>query len=730
MIVDGDTKKTITTTFETEGLPSAFRNATAPAFVCWRAEEREGKTTKIPYSPCSPRRRASSTNAKTWATFGEAISTAERDPTLGIGVVLSAQNDLMMIDLDDCRDPESGKFSSEAWALIEQLDSYTEVSPSGRGAKVFLRARVDLRGNKRANVHGCGAVEVYAKERYGTLTGRRIDEVSHEVEHRQSEVESLVAALFPTEDALAPATRSTRTSVSPVLGDEDIIDKCRAARNAGKFTALFDRGDASAVGGDDSRADAALAAMLAFYSDDAEQIERLMRLSSLVRPKWRRPDYLSRTIAFVLRQRGRERWDGNGQMLDVDSIDSRLGDVPDWMKGVGEGEHEGEGVRSTREPEKPTLIEPIDEYRSIRVDGIAGKRMRCILLDKGKPRSPEFLLPMTGDRFGDASTAIADALGTSTHSAIMRPVRLALRRLRNRREEIKAAFEHRVEEKETTGFTMREGLAAYIRRRWDLRFALVDRTYWSEAFEGYVRKGEVKDDVSEEVCGIIARATDCPCDVEGNRISHDLDLIKTAQQMMKSAVSDVIQQVPTREAKETGLGPDSAAAKTFQHDLITAMVRPDSRVSVPLDNGEKYSFEASAVGIICEWIRGGEYELGEWVRPRPQIAVWFLIDSERRTWLGVRPEWITAMKSRPARFRSLTEPSDFAQVARRYALLADDVESPSRRLPRDVRGRRDQLCVLSQDITSNIFASALATERAAWEKARQAAQGGDDAFAF
>jgi hypothetical protein len=68
--------------------------------------------------------------------------------------------------------------------------------------------------------------------------------------------------------------------------DEMIIQKCRGAENAAKFVDLFDYGDTSGNGGDASGADFALLGILKFYTQDPDQLERLMRHSRLARPKW------------------------------------------------------------------------------------------------------------------------------------------------------------------------------------------------------------------------------------------------------------------------------------------------------------------------------------------------------------------------------------------------------------------------------------------------------------
>jgi hypothetical protein len=118
--------------------------------------------------------------------------------------------------------------------------------------------------------------------------------------------------LMPDPD---PVPNSHTNGHATALSDEEIVAKCREARNAAKFASLFDDGDTSAHGHDDSRADLALAALLAFYSDDAAQLDRLMSASALGRrPKWRnRLDYRRRTIDHALRNRGERYTPGSSE---------------------------------------------------------------------------------------------------------------------------------------------------------------------------------------------------------------------------------------------------------------------------------------------------------------------------------------------------------------------------------------------------------------------------------
>ena len=83
------------------------------------------------------------------------------------------------------------------------------------------------------------------------------------------------------------------------LTDEEVIRLARSAKNAAKFEALQSgdtRGYAS-----HSEADQAYISLLAFYTQDEEQLDRLYRQSGLCREKWiNRPGYRRSTIEKAL----------------------------------------------------------------------------------------------------------------------------------------------------------------------------------------------------------------------------------------------------------------------------------------------------------------------------------------------------------------------------------------------------------------------------------------------
>jgi DNA-binding transcriptional ArsR family regulator len=117
-----------------------------------------------------------------------------------------------------------------------------------------------------------------------------------QIPERQPELDALFAKHFPVQEN-QPETNGNRRRTGVDLTDDEIIAKAKNAKNSAKFERLFEHGDTSEYDHDDSRADLALLSILAFYSQDHDQLDRLFRLSALCRDKWlRRPDYRRRTI--------------------------------------------------------------------------------------------------------------------------------------------------------------------------------------------------------------------------------------------------------------------------------------------------------------------------------------------------------------------------------------------------------------------------------------------------
>lgn len=159
-----------------DGIPLEMRRA--PRWAMWRYEDRNGKPTKVPYSIVRMA-DARSDHPEDWTTFDLAAAYWVRKRKHdGLGFLLG--DGWGGVDLDKCRHPETGAI--EAWALeiIDHLKSYTEISPSGTGLKVFICGVTPGAGKRRKGFTSYdggtrGEMEVYTQLRYFTVTGNRYD---------------------------------------------------------------------------------------------------------------------------------------------------------------------------------------------------------------------------------------------------------------------------------------------------------------------------------------------------------------------------------------------------------------------------------------------------------------------------------------------------------------------------------------------------------------------------
>ncbi len=140
-------------------------------WVAWRYIAKPGKlkADKVPYNP-STGRKASSSDPLTWGTYAQAAALAERENMPGVGFVLSADDDLTGIDLDDCRDLATGVLKPWAADVLALAETYAELSPSGTGVRMFAQGKV-----AKATAFKPAGVEIYGKGRYLTVTGNHVE---------------------------------------------------------------------------------------------------------------------------------------------------------------------------------------------------------------------------------------------------------------------------------------------------------------------------------------------------------------------------------------------------------------------------------------------------------------------------------------------------------------------------------------------------------------------------
>ena len=174
--------------------------ADVPRWVAWQVQDAPSdatgkvRQTKVPYAPSGAKAHAD--KPRTWGTRSAAERRAALLPRpyeaggvglelgdLGTGTVLGG------IDLDSCRDA-GGTLQPWAAAVIDRLNTYCEVSPSGTGCKLFfVAAAADVatlaavpkllspllaRQFKRKGDDHPEAIEFYLSNRFFAVTGEHL----------------------------------------------------------------------------------------------------------------------------------------------------------------------------------------------------------------------------------------------------------------------------------------------------------------------------------------------------------------------------------------------------------------------------------------------------------------------------------------------------------------------------------------------------------------------------
>jgi len=167
-----------------------------PQWVAWKLVPNPGakKPRKVPIDPRTGI-EANPTDPGTWGDPGTAVAAVARYGLAGIGYVFDANDPFSGVDLDDCRNPQTGEIAPWARTIIAALDSYTEVSPSGTGVKIWVRAKLPPNARHNAAYHG-GRVEMYDSGRYFTVTAEHVPTTPTTTEDRQSELATLYTNVF------------------------------------------------------------------------------------------------------------------------------------------------------------------------------------------------------------------------------------------------------------------------------------------------------------------------------------------------------------------------------------------------------------------------------------------------------------------------------------------------------------------------------------------------------
>ena len=254
-------------------------------------DEKKEKIKKIPINPHDGT-QAKANDPTTWGTYEEAMTFAMRQGLIagksgGIGFEFA--NGYAGIDLDDVID-EKGNLTDYAAEIVQIMNSYTEISPSGRGLHILFKIDVPLSeiGSVRRNT--ASGIEVYDTGRYFTVTEKIYGEYKP-IQERTEECKKVYVKYFIQEEKIKSIKdwKYRPQDYNPNGGkpqpEPDLLELMFNSESGQSLRALYN-GDFSGYGSQ-SEADLALCNHLAFWtSKNPQRIDELFRASGLYRPKW------------------------------------------------------------------------------------------------------------------------------------------------------------------------------------------------------------------------------------------------------------------------------------------------------------------------------------------------------------------------------------------------------------------------------------------------------------
>lgn len=283
---------------KTENIPAYLREH--GLFCLWKYEtDQSGRRTKMPYNPNNPQYKAKSNDRSTFAPMVTAQARAVGFDGIGVGIF----DDIAAIDIDHCID-DAGQLSPMAQDIVQTMDAYTEISPSGKGLRILFfapRFKYDkgIYYTNRQHMDGGQGLETYVAgqtNKYVTVTGNTLR--SSDLVDRGKQLQTVLDRYMKKRSTAEQQSQGQQSldswqyvrmqqRTAADLSDRELIDKAMNAGNGSTFTSLWN-GDISGYPSH-SEADQALCNLLAFWTGkDAARMDLLFRQSGLMRDKWNR----------------------------------------------------------------------------------------------------------------------------------------------------------------------------------------------------------------------------------------------------------------------------------------------------------------------------------------------------------------------------------------------------------------------------------------------------------
>ncbi len=648
-----------------------------PRWVAWRYEWDGKRWTKIPVDPATGE-KASTTDPSAWSSFEDAFGAAKDGDLDGVGFVFAEKDGFVGIDLDDCLG-DDGHPVPEAREIIDAIDSYTEVSPSGKGVKIFVRGTLPGGGKgRRTKPETFGQIEVYCRSRFFTLTGWELEGTPAAVGDRQPQIDALLQQYFPEKRRPPEAQPPPGGCHAGFPGsDDDLIALASRAANGAKFTRLW-AGDAGGYPSQ-SEADLALVSILAFYAGpDRARIDRIFRRSKLCPRKWLdREDYRANTIAKAL--------DGRTEFYSGQPHDELAGAPPAGERVV---------------PPVPRRETPLGCVLSaVRVDRKPKSLHVSYRVECGEEAIAEVTVTTAKRGVKDAIDRLAEIIADHRRSPLRGGELADLRRwagsnwMSTELEADAAAFERRQAAMRTGAVNGGRSMAVIavetMRGRYGLAFRSHCGRLWSESLGRLVDFTELTRLGGSALLEAVKEAHDYAPPTGSNPSRH----VRHLEAFHRTAWGDLSHALP--DELRADLGPDSRAAadrrariaEIFNITEVWKRTRSDG-----IDAAERTSLAAIVRGLVEA---ASPSEGPRWQRILRSVDAWAWItigkaqggtrESPPILHIAIRPQLFRGQVGRIA-IPSLADPKALRALGRRYG-FAEQGAAPDDRVPLEGGGR-------------------------------------------
>lgn len=248
-----------------------------PQWVCWQYVDR-GTGKKPMKQPVNPRtlHNAGVTWPNTWTSFERAYTAYLQHSLSGIGFVLTDRDPFVGLDIDQC--VQEGVPSPQAQDIINQLQSYTEYSPSGAGLRLLVACPTFGRNVRQSTL------EVYAYSRFLTLTGHHLPDTPPTITTVDPEQ---LQVLLPQPEKRRPSPTGSPDFPPSVIDHQTLWERIFHQDAYGTHHLRRFEGDTSLDRDDHSLTVLRLLNALARWTGgDATRMREMMLMSPLSNEKW------------------------------------------------------------------------------------------------------------------------------------------------------------------------------------------------------------------------------------------------------------------------------------------------------------------------------------------------------------------------------------------------------------------------------------------------------------